>query len=443
MKDYFATNEYILDSLTFDYLGKRFYARGFMSWNPDRGFHLEALLNLERMPEIGKTEFSRTRVIRKSDRASIRMLLKRHGYNWAIAPSIELIDRHDVLSENRLSININRVVFSRYHTIDLTGDKLKGSALLELNEITFLSDKLSSEEVIKVQGEEVLRLTRQSGNGIRYKGEKGQEIIGHSSDGKYLEISWSLPRDNFTKSYSWKLPEAIQNSLSILLGQEVNLLKRSVFCGHQERVEIKKRQPVRKLDLFSLFNNDSSLNKAHFVRLMNFLIEDQPQGDICLNIFRQVLEATKQRNWQVSELLVSTTLEAALRNICDKPFQAKKSKWNVGVGLKYFFNQYLSEEWQGIQDPVMKAHTFLRDRNAHPDWLFKQGGALSEEETEKSLDSLIFLSIFYGYMILAIAGVKDIKPYFPTSHTEWGAAWSLTPARHNETFPEEWFNKIE
>ncbi len=71
-----------------------------------------------------------------------------------------------------------------------------------------------------------------------------------------------------------------------------------------------------------------------------------------------------------------------------------------------------------LSTEVMKAHTYLRDRNAHPDWLFKQGGALSKEETEKALDNMIFLSRFYGYMILTLAGFKNLEPKFPQPHKE-------------------------
>jgi hypothetical protein len=249
------------------------------------------------------------------------------------------------------------------------------------------------------------------------------------TDKKYLKVSWKLPRSKFTKTYNWKLAEAIQDSLSIVIGQNISLLKREVYCGVQQRFEIRRPSQITDLDIFSLFNVGSSLNKGYFIKLIDFLAKDERGSDICRNIFQQLIRAARQENWHVRELLVSTILEAALRNIDGQPFQAGKGKpWNVGKSLQNFINSYLSNEWHGIKASVMKAHEYLRNRNAHPDWLFTQGGALSNEEMEKSLDSMIFLSRFYGYMILALAGIKDLKPRFPKPHSEWGAAIIIKPS---------------
>ena len=45
---------------------------------------------------------------------------------------------------------------------------------------------------------------------------------------------------------------------------------------------------------------------------------------------------------------------------------------------------------------------------------------MSHEKAEQTLDDMIFLSHFYGYMILALAGVSDLKPLFPAPHKQWG-----------------------
>jgi hypothetical protein len=58
-------------------------------------------------------------------------------------------------------------------------------------------------------------------------------------------------------------------------------------------------------------------------------------------------------------------------------------------------------------------HARLRHRNAHPDWLTTPNGVLSKEELKESTKDLIFLSRFYGYMILALAGFKEVEPLFP------------------------------
>jgi antitoxin ParD1/3/4 len=95
----------------------------------------------------------------------------------------------------------------------------------------------------------------------------------------------------------------------------------------------------------------------------------------------------------------------------------------------------------------MKAHTYLRDRNAHPDWLFSQGGSLSEAEQVQSLDNMLLLSRFYGYMILALAGFKNLEPIFPPPHKTSGAAATVTRVEENSpnVFPNlfQWKQQVD
>lgn len=430
MKDYFRETEFVLDKLQFDYLGGRYQGRGIMTWKPEQGFHIEAPLDLQNMPRPRDVEFGRVGVIRKSDRSSIRIFLSK-SYSRAIAPSVTFVNRFDVISEKRISINLSRVIFSRYHSRELTKYSLTGSALYETKGISSLLDGVSYEKKLEIQDYEVFNVSKLNHKGIYFKGEKGQIIYGYMLDDEYLEIFWELPKERFSRNYSWQLPEAIRYSLSIILGQELNLLQRTVYFGKRERTEIKQKQPINSLNLLSLVNGRSELNKEYFIGLTNFIADNEVGSDICRNIFQQLIEASRQKNWQVRELLVATVLEAALRNIDNEPFQPKSNSWKVGKSLERFIEQYLSNEWKGIKKSVMQAHTYLRDRNAHPDWLFTQGGALSEEELERSLDNMIFLSRFYGYMILALAGIKNLKPHFPKPHSEWQSPLVIAPANLN------------
>ena len=65
---------------------------------------------------------------------------------------------------------------------------------------------------------------------------------------------------------------------------------------------------------------------TEFLAQTNKQKSDTFPTDICRNIFRQMVEARIQKNRQTRELLLSTILEAALRNIDNRPFQAKKDK---------------------------------------------------------------------------------------------------------------------
>lgn len=68
----------------------------------------------------------------------------------------------------------------------------------------------------------------------------------------------------------------------------------------------------------------------------------------------------------------------------------------------------------------------MRHRNAHPDWLSTIGGACSREEIEKATNDAIFLSRFYGYMIMALANFRVSQPLFPKPLADWNPIMTVT-----------------
>ena len=131
-----------------------------------------------------------------------------------------------------------------------------------------------------------------------------------------------------------------------------------------------------------------------------------------------MMSAARAPNYHTKELLIATILEAIFRNIEKKPFKRDGKSLSMKNLIPRFCKQYLSPEWFDVCDNMLDLHKELRDRNAHPDWLFEQDGSLSEEETTKSFNDMILLSRFYGYLILAFSGEKNIKPKFPSRTDE-------------------------
>ncbi len=148
-------------------------------------------------------------------------------------------------------------------------------------------------------------------------------------------------------------------------------------------------------------------------------VEDDHSVRVCKSIFNQLIEASRQKTRKGQELLISTILEAALRTIDNHPFREGEKSWKLRNSMIIFKKKYLSDEWIDYCEKAIRDHIYLRNRNAHPDWLISPGGSLSKEEMSKSLDDMIFLSRFYGYMILALAGFRNLKPQFPAPHKEW------------------------
>ena len=115
---------------------------------------------------------------------------------------------------------------------------------------------------------------------------------------------------------------------------------------------------------------------------------------------------------------MSTILEAALRTLFGHPFVSGDRTFNIGRRLTEFRKKYLDDEWTAACKSALGARSRLRHRNAHPDWLSSADGSESPARYTQALDDIIFLCHFYGYMVLAVAGIQ-VKPRFPISHTEW------------------------
>lgn len=416
MRDYYSEAEYVLKQLWFDYRGHRYQGRGIITWNPDKGFHIEAFLDQpSKTVPFGRVEFGKVGIVSQSEISSIRMKLQ--GFNWAIAPNVNLRERFDVLLESRLSINLSQVIFSESIPAYNQDSSWSGSALYETKSKVQLSDEVRSESKIN---DHTLLLS--GGSGIWYEDDQNQRVIGHLIDDRKIQLYWRHSKSLWSKAHSWKWAEAAEKTLSIFFGETISLLRREFRRGSQKYIEVRARKEIESLDWFLyLFGHQYKLDKNLFIYLTQFFACNEQEALVSTYIFNQMIEASRQQSWQATELLVSTVLEAALRTLENCPFLPNDS-WNIDGGIKRFRERYLSREWKEICKNIITTHRDLRHRNAHPDWLFTQTGYLSETQREKSLDNMIFLSRFYGYMILALAGVKNLKADFPDSHKDWEPA---------------------
>ena len=339
------------------------------------------------------------------------------GLRWAIAPGVAMVDRLDLLWNRRLSVNLGRVIFAHSDSMAPEQSAWVGSGLYEFAKRPRLPDVVYTELRISdstvEQGFDVA--------GIQYMANGGLSIVGRLVEETRLELHWTLPKVSWGMTHSWRWAGAAEDALSVLLGQEVRLLRCGVWRGQRRYVDVRRRAEPKHLGLLSPLDPLSPLDKASLLRLTEFFARDEPHAQTCRRIFRQMAEASRQRNWHTTELLLATILEAAMRNIYQVPFQLGADSLNVKQYMDRFRRDYLSPQWNDSCDNVREVVKHLRHRNAHPDWLFSQGGALSEPEAAESLDQQIFLSRFYGYMILALAGFDGLVPRFPRPHKEWGA----------------------
>ena len=437
--DYFKQAKYILDLLYFHYRGSRYQGHGIMTWNPDDGFHLEAFLD-KQGKTLPRIDLGKVGITRKSNICSIRM--RPQGYDWAIAPNIIISDCNELdILHNRLSIDFGRVIFCKSIKPILDNSIWTGSAVYETKSNLYLPDTVYTE--VRINEQPIGKTWGASG--IFYEDNRQQNVIGHLVDKKQLKLHWKLPKSHWSKAESWRWAMAIQDALSMWYGETLWLLQREVSRGSKNCTELRQKGKLNSLWLFSPFGG-RPLDKGAFIGLTEFLAHNSSHTDICRRIFWQMVEASRQQSWQASELLLSTILEAALRSLEEHPSQPN-DKWNVQGGLKRFREKYFTREWKPYFNRAFEAFEALRHRNAHPDWLFSQGGSLSEAEQVQSLDNMILLSRFYGYMILALAGFKNLDPIFPPRHKTSEAAATVTRVEENSpnVFPNlfKWKQQVD
>lgn len=427
MKDYFKAQKIIADYLYFYFQGCKYTGQGVITWEPKAGFSLDALMDSpECHPE--RLELGRVAVPERSDYCSIRIWTTDFG--WALIPDINLKKVQFGLIEKHLFFKFSRLVICEPANFIPVDSGWRGNSLYRIKSADRFRDFVTIQT--SIEGE----LIRQDGRNGFYYDHDGTKLVGYFIDKGYFYLSWKLSRRNYTKAEAWRWSIGFQEALQIWLGETVYLLKREMRRGTQKVVEIRKEYEIEQLGLLSLFG-DAPVHKDIVLGLADFLGRNQEHSDICRNIFGQILEASNQRLQASQELLVATTLEATMRTLYESPTSRRdNSQGLVTHALNgRFKGEYFSNEWRQPCNRALEAFQRLRIRNAHPDWLASIGGAISTEERAQALDDMIFLCRFYGYMILALAGFRELEPNFPEPHRSWQPAAIITAASDSEEFP--------
>jgi hypothetical protein len=77
-----------------------------------------------------------------------------------------------------------------------------------------------------------------------------------------------------------------------------------------------------------------------------------------------------------------------------------------------FREQHLNLSWRLACSRAVTVFERLRHPTAHPDWRFDDHDPALDSERAQSLGEMTFLSRFYGYLILAMAGFQNLEPIF-------------------------------
>lgn len=409
MRNYFEDVRYDLQRVSFDFQGGRYEGDGFLLWEPEDGFTIEARVERHGPPPPETIELRSLNVPKDSDYSWIRMKLSSADF----AMTRVRLELPFIMPLGKwISIHTARMVFSFADQWAKPSDAFSGSALYSVQDKLTLPHTLEHET--RLQGETIQ--TGSARRGILCRTDDGFRLTGRvSDDQKTMQCYWKLPKAEWHRPDSRRWPMAFRDALSIVAGQTVRLLQYEIQIGMRRRVEVRKSAEIHGLGICAPFHEDI-VNAERLVGLAQFLSRGGVRADICSRTLYRLAEAARQGEWADRELIVATTLEAVLRTMYGIPY---KKKFQIVQCLERFRSEFLSEKWVSSCDRALAARTLLRQRNAHLEWITEQGGSLSHEEMVKSVDAIIFLAHFYGYMILALAGFGDLEPKFPIPHQEW------------------------
>lgn len=399
-------SEIIVQKLKFDFNGIRYEGSGYLKWDPADGFILETSVKPKNRIGFRAISIGGGGPIPKN---SIKFEIN-HIWN-AISPNVFLssFDEIGMIQNGRLVTEFsNLILFSKGI---LTSDSKSGcgKSVYLVKKNTVLSDYVNHN--ISIEGK--VLTDNSARDGIIYR-DDDISLTGYVNVHKHLEISWEFLNNKYSKFHDWQMAMVIRDALSISLGQVVRILKRQISRGRKTIIEIIKPESPFNLGYFAPITNNGYLDKALLGKLIKLFLTNDKNAIICRNLFYRIADALQVKNMQVWEFMISSALEAVLRTYESKPFLKRKKGWSIENSLEKFrqryFIQSFKQEWIEVFKKAKNAHKILRHQNAHPYWPTMEMGEIVSAKYNESYDYMVYLSKFYGYIILALAGYKDLKP---------------------------------
>jgi hypothetical protein len=184
----------------------RYDGRGLLTWHPEQGFHLTAFLRRTGvLPET--ITFGASGLVPRSHVRTIRMRFS--NGDRGIAPSVGLIDRFDLVNEDRLSLNLSRVSFFRRLQRSI-GIRPGGSALYSWNGRVGFPDVVSHETFLG--GERVTQ--NHERRGMHYEDDVVR-LQGLRESDERAELNWVLKEPAATRAMSWRWSDALRYALAV------------------------------------------------------------------------------------------------------------------------------------------------------------------------------------------------------------------------------------
>lgn len=397
-----------IDNVSFRIGNVKFTGEGILSWNINNGFTLTANFKANKKLPSGKYSIGRSKIIPNK---LISFKINKTWKAFSYCPFSD-IDELKLRTSGKLELRFDNIIFHSGIVYNSDPSIIKGKSIFKLVDGVFLSDKVTYE--VKLLEELISQESKNTGIFID---DNLIKIKGYLEKNNLLIIFWESYKTKLNKQQLWDLAVTIKHSLAISLGATVHLIQREIYYPNKTVVELFKDVKIRKLYNFSPINGDVYLDKKLFLDLIYLLKERRNKNAVIIrNLFYQIVDALQTNNFHLIEFLISSSLESFLRTFYNKPFIGSKKDddfKSIVPFMKKFRIEYFSDdykkEWKKVFKNVIDIFEYLRHSNAHAEWthLIKSNTSWYEQ---KRIDYLIYLVKFYGYVIYALLGYKNLKP---------------------------------
>jgi len=396
-----------LSSVSFSYYGRRYEGDGWLDWDPATGFRLEVNHARRKGAALAPAELYTERAVEERDFTSFRMECP--PFIWAVAPRIFLGNRLGLFEEGSLVVETDRVLFLARPSPIL----LPGSPLWEVSGLIALPSRVLLPEWIEtvVRVKEAVVEERSCSGAISWE-SRGDRILARRLDDEWATVHVVRGGRGRGRRQILRWPQAFCDAVSMLHGTSIPMIAYSRRYYGRELIDVRTRRPFTDLGALSPFRwSDPSMPRPeHTLALADYLSVPSAEALVCQRLLETLISAAGQKSVEVMMLLAATALEAAMRTLYGWPFHDKRRTGVVLTGLRKFCSEHgLLNHSVVIADTVCWAHTQLRDRNAHPDWLRPEVGDTLDSE---SYSCLLYLARFYGFMIGALAEIEALSNPF-------------------------------
>src|ERR1035441_1644035 len=222
MIDHTRPAQYVLDRVRFTHAAKEFTGRGLLTWDPEKGIHIEASLEQTLPKGILMPPFPLVCLNDTTDARCIRLAGREFGH--AVVPNVFPLDLSESLHEGRLSIRPERIIFFQHVPALSTGARehecWSGLAVFLTKEDPKFPDTLQTETALNG---EIIR--PESRGALSLDGENGFSVRGWPTGDDSFTLKWDLPKSTFSKKDAWRWAEAARRALSVLFAQTVCIVK--------------------------------------------------------------------------------------------------------------------------------------------------------------------------------------------------------------------------